>query len=278
MTITPRAISFELTGQYPRYWNNQSPVQTYHMNVLAAYLPYGEKFFIHCVKNFASQIKEPKLKQDVKDFLKQEAYHGREHTRLFRSTIEPHYPKLKVSKYKFWITGSIAFLAGKKFRLAMAAAGEHYTAVVARSYLQNPKYFENMPRDIAAIWKWHAIEELEHKTVIFNMLKPIGVGYVMRTTAFLLMSIIQVSSYIRPFFHMAQYDKQIFSLEFYKSIALACRHIQGDSIKVYWAYMKPSFHPSQQNTQHLIHCWINKLDHSKVESEKLKLLQEHTHV
>lgn len=278
MAIMPRAINFKLTNHYPRYWNNDSPVQTYHMNVLAAYLPYGEKFFIHCVKDFASQIQEHKLKQDIKDFLKQEAYHGREHTRLFRSTIAPHYPKLNVSQYKFWLTGSIALLAGKKFRLAMAAAGEHYTAVVASGYLQYPECFAKMPKDIAAVWKWHAIEELEHKTVIFDMLKPVGIGYSMRIMAFWLMTIIQVSSYIRPFFHMAKYDKQLRSLDFYRSIIQACRRIRGDSMKKYWAYLKPSFHPTQQDTSHLIHHWINSLNHIKTDSEKLKLLQEHTHV
>tara|TARA_R110002110_G_scaffold119309_2_gene293766 strand:+ start:53610 stop:54440 length:831 start_codon:yes stop_codon:yes gene_type:complete len=274
MSIIPRAISFTLEKDYPRYWYNQSPVQTYHMNVLAVYLPYGEKFFIHCVKNFAHCIKDPILKQSINAFLKQEAYHGREHTRLFKHTIALHYPNLDVSKYKFWLTGTLAFLAGKKFRLAMAAAGEHYTAVVASTYLKYPEGFEKMPSDIAIIWKWHAIEELEHKEVVFNMLKPLKIGYLTRITAFLLMTVIQVSSYIRPFFHMAKHDKLLFSFGFYKSIMLHFKSIRLESIKAYWAYLKPSFHPSHQDTYPLIQNWIIELNNANTTSEKLNRLQE----
>lgn len=259
---------------YPKYWNNQSPVQTYHMNVLAAYLPYGERFFIHCVKSFAHKIQEPKLKTDISAFLKQEAYHGREHSRLFKRTIATHYPNLDVSKYKFWITGTIAFLGGKKFRLAMAAAGEHYTAVVANAFLKYPDCFENMPKDLAIVWKWHAIEELEHKEVVFNMLKPLKIGYLMRSTAFLLMTVIQISSYIRPFLHMVKHDKLLFSLGFYQSIAQYFRSLRAESFRNYWAYLKPSFHPSQQDTDQLIQNWILRLNNVDTEAKKLQLLRD----
>ena len=52
--------------------------------------------------------------------------------------------------------------------LAATIALEHYTAIMAHEFLANPKHFKNAEPDTAAMWRWHAMEEIEHKGVAFD--------------------------------------------------------------------------------------------------------------
>jgi predicted metal-dependent hydrolase len=52
--------------------------------------------------------------------------------------------------------------------LAATMALEHYTAILAAEILQDPLTLKGADRESAAMWRWHAIEEIEHKGVAFD--------------------------------------------------------------------------------------------------------------
>ncbi|SHY70081.1 metal-dependent hydrolase [Mycobacteroides abscessus subsp. abscessus] len=59
--------------------------------------------------------------------------------------------------------------------LAVTAAAEHFTAVLAERLLGDED-FRAIPGD-AEVWnllKWHALEELEHKSVAFDVFRSVG--------------------------------------------------------------------------------------------------------
>lgn len=270
--ITPRKIHFQFDNDIPKYWYNQSPVHTYHVNIFGLFIPDGEEFFIRSAKPFLNKIHDEKLHSEVKAFLKQEANHRREHMKYAAKTIFNHYPGLKNKGYKFPIIKTLAWISGARFRLAMTAAGEHFTAILADYYLKNPAYFDGVPESITQMWHWHFIEEIEHKAVVFDMLKALKIGYFVRSSSFLLMSLYFFSGYVRPFYHMAKADKNLFSLSFHKTAFQFFWTTPGvfrKLLRPYFAYLKPNFHPWKYNNYHLITKWIEKINITeKINSKK----------
>jgi len=45
---------------------------------------------------------------------------------------------------------------------------EHFTAILAHQLLKNPRHLGSADPESAALWRWHAIEEIEHKGVAYD--------------------------------------------------------------------------------------------------------------
>src|SRR5690606_11069306 len=162
-SITARPLRFNFNQNYRKFWFDNDQVKTYDINVLALYIPYGEKFFIYSVKSVVDLIEDETLKKNIKVFLRQEGFHSREHLQYFKYIIKPHYPSLDINIKPPILLAPIVILLGKKFRLGMTAAGEHYTAVLSDYYLKRQIELQNAPESIRNMWLWHCVEELEHK-------------------------------------------------------------------------------------------------------------------
>ena len=45
---------------------------------------------------------------------------------------------------------------------------EHFTAILAHELLANPRHLTGADPETAALWRWHAAEEIEHKGVAYD--------------------------------------------------------------------------------------------------------------
>jgi predicted metal-dependent hydrolase len=52
--------------------------------------------------------------------------------------------------------------------LAATMALEHFTAILAHELLSDPRHLAGADAETAAMWRWHAIEEIEHKGVAYD--------------------------------------------------------------------------------------------------------------
>jgi len=55
--------------------------------------------------------------------------------------------------------------------------------VFATQYLEHTRVSEGVAADVDALWTWHSLEELEHKSVCFDLFQAIGGSYAERTFA-----------------------------------------------------------------------------------------------
>ncbi|HRE32139.1 MAG TPA: metal-dependent hydrolase, partial [Candidatus Berkiella sp.] len=67
-----------------------------------------------------------------------------------------------------------------KMHLSLTLAAEHLTAIISDLLLREPEWLANATPSIAALWRWHAIEEIEHKAVVYDLYEQIGGGYFKR--------------------------------------------------------------------------------------------------
>jgi uncharacterized protein len=166
LTITPRDRRFGRGMAQMRWWLGGDPVASAFHNALSVTFPRGEAFFIESVKAFRDGV-PPKLEQEIKAFVLQEVMHSREHLSFNSRVTDAGYD---ISNLEQVVVDTLALTKGRPqiLNLAVTMALEHYTAILAQQMLTDPKAFAGADPEIADMWKWHAIEEIEHKGVAYD--------------------------------------------------------------------------------------------------------------
>jgi predicted metal-dependent hydrolase len=163
LTITPRDRRFGRTRASERHWLNGDPIATAFFNALSITFPRGEAFFIESVRAFRDGVPD-RLAGEIAAFVQQEVVHSREHLAFNRQVTGHGYD---VSRLDADVT-MVLDLAHQRppiLRLAATMALEHFTAILAHELLRDPRHLQGADPEIAALWRWHAVEEIEHKGV-----------------------------------------------------------------------------------------------------------------
>ena len=150
----------------PRWWLNGDPVATAWLNSLSATFPRGEAFFVESVRTFREGV-PPRLAAEIRAFVAQEVNHSREHVAFNRAAVDAGYDLSAIDRH---VAEWIETARGRPAIVSLAAtiALEHFTAMMAHQFLSRPEYLAGADPESAAMWRWHAIEEIEHKGVAYD--------------------------------------------------------------------------------------------------------------
>jgi len=166
LTITPRDRRFGRGERTDRWWLGGNPYGSALYDALSITFPKGEAFFVESVRAFRDGA-PPRLAAEIKAFTTQEVMHSREHVAFNRRAVEAGYdiaPLEKRVDERLEETKTRPPIVN----LAATMALEHFTAVIAHQLLGNPRHLKNADPQSAALWRWHSIEEIEHKGVAFD--------------------------------------------------------------------------------------------------------------
>lgn len=166
LTITPRDRRFGRNAALKRWWMGGDPVKSALFNALSVTFPRGEAFFIDSVRKHRDGA-DPRLAAEIQAFTKQEVVHSREHLAFNRRVTDAGYDTSRLEKS---VEDRLALIVAQPpiASLAVTIALEHFTAILAHALLANPRYLKGGSDEDAALWRWHAIEEIEHKGVAFD--------------------------------------------------------------------------------------------------------------
>ncbi|MEA1015043.1 metal-dependent hydrolase [Sphingosinicella sp. LY1275] len=166
LTITPRDRRFGRGMRTDRWWMGGDPVATALYNALSATFPKGEAFFVESVRRFRDGT-PPKLAEEIRAFVSQEVMHSREHVAFNKRAHEAGYDLSSLEKRVDWRLDMVRARAPIA-SLAATMALEHFTAILAHELLRDPRHLAAADAETAALWRWHAIEEIEHKGVAYD--------------------------------------------------------------------------------------------------------------
>jgi predicted metal-dependent hydrolase len=164
--ILPRDLRFGRDRTPPRWWLNGDPIATAWHNALSATFPRGEAFFVEAVKAHREGV-PPQLAEDIRAFVTQEVNHSREHVVFNKAATQAGYDLTDIDRN---VAEFIALTRERPVIVNLAAtmALEHFTAMMAHEFLSRPEYFTGADAETAAMWRWHAVEEIEHKAVAYD--------------------------------------------------------------------------------------------------------------
>ena len=163
--VKPRNRRHEIAHALAGDWFGGHAFKTAWFNAMSITFPLGEKFFIDSVRHYSDRIDDPKLQEDIRGFCGQEGFHRREHDLYNRTLCDLRGYDLQYLEGR--LAKNIA-LSNKYYsplqQLAMTAALEHITAIMAESSLSDGSPM-NEVGDAAMrdLWDWHAAEEMEHR-------------------------------------------------------------------------------------------------------------------
>ncbi|WP_380875192.1 hypothetical protein ACFB49_03700 [Sphingomonas sp. DBB INV C78] len=166
LTITPRDRRFGRGLPQQRWWLGGDPVATAFYNGLSITFPKGEGFFIDSVRKFRDGA-PPQLAEEIAAFTKQEVMHTREHVAFNRRVTDAGYDVGKLEKA---VEHRLAVTRSKPPIVSLAAtmALEHFTAILAHELLADPRHLAGAEASAGDMWRWHAMEEIEHKGVAYD--------------------------------------------------------------------------------------------------------------
>ncbi len=166
LVILPRDRRFARGQALPRWWYAGNPWRTAVYNALSATFPKGEALFIQSVRQFR-HCADARLAREIDSFTAQEAAHGREHLSFNRRAMDAGYdiaPLETILEQRLARTREHPPIVA----LADTIALEHFTAIASHQNLARRNAFAGVDHDIAALWLWHSVEEIEHKGVAFD--------------------------------------------------------------------------------------------------------------
>lgn len=166
LSITPRDRRFGRDAKQGRWWLGGDPIATAFHTALSVTFPKGEAMFIEAVKAHRDGADE-KLAREIKAFVQQEVVHSREHVVFNRKAEEAGYD---LSALEAEVDEIMEMIRQRPpiVNLAATIALEHYTAIMAATMLKNNHHYAGAEREWAAMWQWHAAEEIEHKGVAYD--------------------------------------------------------------------------------------------------------------
>jgi predicted metal-dependent hydrolase len=147
------------------------PEESYQMLALSLLLPYLEPYLIRTMKEARKHVRDPDLVTELGKFSGQEGQHYKQHN-LFNEACKSFgiaYPDL--ARLEAELDADYRRFSGTKslrWNLAYAEGFEALTTAVARTAFEEGGNPNTHPaaRDLFA---WHLIEELEHRTVAFDV-------------------------------------------------------------------------------------------------------------
>ena len=269
IAVRPRNLRFDVApavkGSRNGHWMGDQ-VATAVFNALSLTFPDGEKMFIDAVRHFRPQL-TGKLLEDVQGFIAQEGIHAREHAVLNRLVDRERYP---VAEIEAMIRARIdmARERGPYAMLFSTIALEHFTAMMAEDHMAHPELFAGTPAEIERMWRWHAMEETEHKAVAFDVFLEVTKHWtpLLRWRRRMLSMMIVTWNFTR---NIAKYSAMLLVAEGYSPEA-ARKAVRGylwgrpgmfrRGWRTYFAWYRPGFHPWDVDNRAELAGWKAEYD------------------
>jgi predicted metal-dependent hydrolase len=178
--LVVRRLLVDLKTPFAADWNGGDAFRTALFNALSFSFPAGEQFFIDAVKLGLARLPEDlapaereRFEAERRGFIGQEATHRRIHA-LFNEQLAAQGLangwERRILKRRQRLEG-----VDERAWLGVTAATEHLTAVLADFLLaHHATVLAGAEPRLRDLWLWHAAEELEHRSVVFDLYRATG--------------------------------------------------------------------------------------------------------
>ena len=270
-----RKVRFDWSNT-PLHWVPDDPFSTHMMNVLHLLLPAGERWFIQVVNEAAPMVDDPELKAAIKPFIQQESWHAWAHQVVLDHLAEQGIDtKSYTDKLQKWLQKWLSTL-GTNWprplqrwwlyrRLSDIAALEHFTAVLGEWVIQNRGLdYAGADPVMLDLLRWHGAEEIEHRSLVFDVYQNVCGNYPMRALSMLFAGPQFVFWWLAGARYLMANDPTIDATPRWRDWLRAARRYRVPGpwkllVTVPTRYLRPSHHPSTEASTQMA---MDYLEHS----------------
>ena len=248
--LVVRRLLIDLNEPFERHWNGGDAFRSALFNALSMSFPAGEQFFIDSVRAAVKRLPQGAsgpFEAEIKGFIGQEATHRRIHALFNGQLVRQGY----VNGWEARITERVRRLVGADPRHAVAitAATEHITAVLAEHRLTHPQALAGSQARLRTMWLWHSSEESEHRSTAFDVYRALGGDETWRRRWMRSVTLFFITDMLRQTLDNLRHDGALLRWSTWRSAASFLFGRDGlvrHAFKPWRAYFAPGFHPSQQ--------------------------------
>jgi len=244
--ILPRRVTFDWQ-QPPRHWLDQRPGMTHMANGLHLLFPPGERWFARAAHRLLPRLSDPDLIAAVKGFMGQEGNHARTHESFLRV----------LESQGFRLRAAAKFLEGEferqerhlplRLQIAVISGVEHYTAALGHWAFER-NVFDGADPMLRDLFLWHCAEEVEHKSVAFDLRAAVAPGYALRLLGMMIATMGLLIAWTILGAILVRQDEQTTTRAVLGDLRRAQREGKapfGTIARAFIQYLQPRFHPSQ---------------------------------
>ena len=264
LVLQPRDVQFDWSG-LPLRWIPGEALASHVINVLHLLLPEGERWFVHVFKQALPMITDERLREEVLGFVGQEAIHAEAHQGVvdhFSSHgLDPE-PYVQHMEWLFRrVLGDREELTPAQRdqhvieRVALIAAIEHFTAFLG-DWVLNADALDRAGSDpvMLDLLRWHGAEEVEHRSVAYDLLNHLDPGYARRIRAMAVSGPVLTWLWIRGARYLMAADPELHGAEkaSWRGYLAASRRgllpRLGRSARSAGRYLRRGYHPTQEGS------------------------------
>jgi predicted metal-dependent hydrolase len=261
--VVTRDIHFPMdSGNVARHWFNNDPWTTHWMNAILAAVPDGERWVMNSARRQLDKLKDPAVRKAAVEFIRQERIHAREHDEMNAAGVQHGVPIDKVEGVFKFIRKQLQHRLSNDMQSSIAAAFEHFTAIISSVLLEHPELFDDTNPELRAMLYWHFVEETEHKSVSFDVFVDASGGglrsYRLRTSGMLLAIALGFPILIGNQSYLLYKDGQLLNLRSAAHMTRVVFFRPGILSKVLAGvlpYFSPTFHPWDDDNRDVIRVW-----------------------
>jgi hypothetical protein len=241
------------------------PIFSHLLATLSAVFPKGEEFFVASVRRHRDVVAhDPVLRAQVKGFIGQEAMHAREHRALNARLAALGYHTVRADDTIGRICARVLEMRPQRLAIAATAAAEHYTGLLAEAVLDHEPTRRILfgQEAVEPLICWHALEELEHKNVAFDVMIASGGRYPVRLAGFAVTSTALAGYVCIEWARSVFEDRARISGEHRRRFLgnlVRQRLISFRFLFDALEYLRPGFHPDDTDTDALVEHWRAEL-------------------
>jgi predicted metal-dependent hydrolase len=284
MIVTPREkIDFGLDSSVGRWWFGGDAYKTRVVDGFQLTFPDGERYFISSVRGFRDGVTDAGLKEDVRAFIRQEAQHGMQHMAFNELLKQQGIPVEAILRFERKALKLMESRFSGRFNLALTTAFEHFTALLADTFFAKKETLAQADERVRALLGWHAVEEMEHRHVAFDVyVSSAKGGYLMRVGAMSLAICMVVIAMYRLSDILLRADgfsrAQRLSMHL-KNLPwlLGRKGLLTGMLPRILDFYRPGFHPSQAHDLHNYAAWLEKWNETQDPLQAAQALYEAAH-
>ncbi len=180
--IPVRTMRFEVPSAaefHPLYLAGSAAL-SYNHTAFGLYAALIEPFAVKSFRRVLERIRDAALRERVDRFCRQEAQHYQRHVDFNKTVLAHGYPGLqeKVDRLRDELESFLG-AADDRYCIGYIEGFESYTTQFALRMIESGLYDHRRTHpSFGALFKWHLLEEIEHRTVAFDLYRHLfGADY-----------------------------------------------------------------------------------------------------